>query len=70
MCTIKVVPISNVRFTSAVSVFTSLSWSADIFRVRYRISVHMRLRVKEGQMERYSGREDATAKVASCFVSE
>lgn len=35
-------------------VITSLSRSADIFRACYSISMHMRLRVKGKQMERYS----------------
>lgn len=54
MGTIKVAPISNVRLTSSLFVFTSLSWRAGIFRLCSSISMHMRLRVKERHMERHS----------------
>lgn len=60
MWTINVVPISNVRVTSSVSVFTSLSWSADIFRACYSISIHMRLSEKETDGEILTGREEAS----------
>lgn len=60
MWTIKVVPISNVRLTSSVSVFTSLSWSADIFRACYSISMHMRQSERETDKEILTGREEAS----------
>lgn len=57
MWTVKVVQISNVRLTCSVSVFTSLSWSADIFRACYSISMHKRLTERETDGRILRGRE-------------
>lgn len=63
----KVAPISNVRLTSNASVFTSLSWSADIFRACYSISLHMRQSERETDGEILTVRKHVTAHAARCL---